>query len=36
MSSFEGFLFVSFQQKNEMKKGKYTDAVQIFTVLLEY
>ena len=27
MSSLEDFLFISFQQKNEMKKGKYPDGV---------
>ena len=32
----QGFLLISFQQKNEMKKGKYPDGVQIFTFLLEY
>ena len=32
MSSFiEDLLFISFQQKNEIKKGKYHDEVQIFT-----
>ena len=30
------FLFISFQQENEMKKGKYPDGVKIFTFLLEY
>ena len=30
------FLFVSFLQKNEMKKRKYTDGVKIFTFLHEY
>ena len=36
MSSLEDFLFISFQQKNEMKKGKYPDGVRMFTFLLEY
>ena len=36
VSSPEDFLFISFQQKNEMKKGKYPDGFQIFTSLLEY
>ena len=32
MSPFtEYFLLISFQQKNEIKKGKYVDRVQIFT-----
>ena len=32
VSSFiEDLLFISFQQKNEIKKGKYHDEVQIFT-----
>ena len=32
VSSFiEDFLLISFQQKNEIKKGKYPDRVQIFT-----
>ena len=32
MSSFiEYLLFISFQQKNEIKQGKYYDEVQIFT-----
>ena len=32
MSSFtEYFLLISFQQKNEIKKGKHADRVQIFT-----
>ena len=30
------FLVTSFQQKHEMKKGKYPDGVQIFIFLLEY
>ena len=31
-SSFiEDFFLISFQQKNEIKKGKYPDRVQIFT-----
>ena len=31
-SSFiEDFLLISLQQKNEIKKGKYPDRVQIFT-----
>ena len=30
------FLFISFQQKHKMKKGKYPDRVKIFTFLLEY
>ena len=34
--SLEDLLFISFQEKSEMKKGKYTDGVQIFTFLLEY
>ena len=29
MSSLEDFLFVSFQQKNEMKKEKYPDRVEV-------
>ena len=36
VSSLEDFFFISFQQKNGMKKGKYPDAAQIFTSLLEY
>ena len=35
-SFFDDFLFISFQQKNEKKKGKYPNGVQIFTFLLEY
>ena len=32
VSSFiEDFLFISFQQSNEIKDGKYPDWVQIFT-----
>ena len=31
VSSLEDFLLISFQQKNEIKKGKYPDEVQIFT-----
>ena len=32
MSYFiEDFLFIPFQQKNEIKKGKYPDGVEIFT-----
>ena len=27
----EDFLFIPFQQKNEIKKGKYPDGVEIFT-----
>ena len=30
-SFIEDFLLISFQQKNEIKKGKYPDSVQIFT-----
>ena len=30
-SVIEGFLLISFQQKNEIKIGKYPDRVQIFT-----
>ena len=30
-SLIEDFLFISFQQKNEIKKGKYPNGVQIFT-----
>ena len=29
-------LFISFQQKKEIKKEKYPNGVQKFTVLLEY
>ena len=29
--TWANFLFISFQQKNEIKKGKYPDGVQIFT-----
>ena len=36
VSSLEDFLLISFQQKNEIKKGKYPDEVQIFTLLLKY
>ena len=37
VSSFaEYFLLISFQEKNEIKKGKYPDRVQIFTFFLEY
>ena len=35
-SSFiDDLVVVSFQQKNKMKKEKYPDGVQIFTILLE-
>ena len=35
VSSFiEDFLFISFQQNNEIKKGEYPDRVQIFTFFL--
>ena len=35
MSTFiEDFLLIAFQQKNEIKKGKYQDRVQIFTFFL--
>ena len=35
VSSFiEDFLLISLQQKNEIKKGKYPDRVQIFTFFL--
>ena len=30
----EDFAFASFRQKNEIKKGKYPDGVQIFTFTL--
>ena len=30
----EDFLLIAFQQKNEIKKGKYQDRVQIFTFFL--
>ena len=36
MSSLEDFLFISFQQENEMKKGKYLAGIQIFTFLREF
>ena len=36
VSSLEDFLFISFQQKNEMKKGKYPDGAQTLTFLLQY
>ena len=36
MSSLEDFLLISFQQKNEMKKGKYPVGAQIFPFLLEH
>ena len=36
VSSLEDFLFIPFQQKNEMKKGKYHDGAQVFTFLLGY
>ena len=31
---FDGFLFISFQQKSEIRKGKYP--YQLFTILLEH
>ena len=34
--SWKFLVYIPFQQKNEMKKGKYHDGVQIFTFLLEY
>ena len=34
--SIYDFLFISFRQKKEIEKGKYSNGVQIFTFLLEY
>ena len=32
---FHDFLLASFQQKNDIKKGKYLNGIQIFTLSLE-